>query len=70
MSTVKQNWWRSVKFIREDKRYNYRVITELSTGRMDPRVESGRVPIMPEFGGSGRISTSDFSVFYWLFLGA
>ena len=44
--------------------------TELSTGRMDPRVGSGRVTILPEFGGSGRVSTSDFSVFYWLFLGA
>ena len=27
------------------------------------RVGSGRVTIMPEFGGSGRVSTSDFSVF-------
>ena len=37
---------------------------ELSTGRMDPRVGSGRVTILPDFGGSGRVSTSDFSVFY------
>ena len=42
---------------------------ELSTGRMDPRVGSGRVTILPDFGGSGRVSTSDFLVFYWLFLG-
>ena len=41
---------------------------ELSTGRMDPRVGSGRVTILPDFGGSGRINTSDFLVFYWLFL--
>ena len=38
---------------------------ELSTGRMDPRAGSGRVTILPDFGGSGRIgsgrvSTSDF----------
>ena len=26
---------------------------ELSTGRMDPRVGSGRVTILPDFGGSG-----------------
>ena len=37
---------------------------ELSTGRMDPRVGSGKVTILPEFGGSGRVSTSDFLVFY------
>ena len=52
---------------------------ELSTGRMDPRVGSGRVGsgrvgsgrvmILPDFGrsgrvGSGRVSTSDFLVFY------
>ena len=34
--------------------------SELSTGRMDPRVGSGRVTILPDFGGSGRVSTSDF----------
>ena len=34
--------------------------TELSTGRMDPRVGSGRVTILSDFGGSGRVSTSDF----------
>ena len=43
--------------------------TELSTGRMDPRVGSGH-----DFAGfwrvgSGRVSTSDFLVFYLLFLG-
>ena len=27
-----------------------------------------RVTILPDFGGSGRVSTSDFSFFYWLFL--
>ena len=48
--------------------------TELSTGRMDPRVGSGRVGpgrvmILPDFGGSGRVSTSDFLVLYLLFLG-
>ena len=37
--------------------------SELSTGRMDPRVGSGRVMTLPEFGGSGRVSTSDFLVF-------
>ena len=36
----------------------------VSTGRMDPRVGSGRVTILPEFGGSGRVSTSYFQVFY------
>ena len=45
------------------------VTSELSTGRMDPRVGSGRVTILPDFGGSGRVSTLDFQVFYWLFLG-
>ena len=33
---------------------------ELSTGRMNPRVGSGRVTIFPDFGGSGRVSISDF----------
>ena len=33
------------------------------------RVGSGRVTILPDFGGSGRVSTSDFLVFYLLFLG-
>ena len=28
------------------------------------RVGSGRVTILPDFGGSGRVSTSDFLVFY------
>ena len=37
---------------------------ELSTGRMDPRVVSGRVTILPDFGGSSRVSTSDLLVFY------
>ena len=36
-------------------------------GRMDPRVGSGRVTILPNFGGSGRVGTSDFLVFHWLF---
>ena len=38
---------------------------ELSTGRMDPWVGSGH-----DFAGflAGRVSTSDFLVFYWLFL--
>ena len=52
-------------------------VPELSTGRMDPRVGSGRVgsgrvgwvTILPDFGGSGRVSTSNLLVFYWLFLG-
>ena len=43
---------------------NERHAPELSTGRMDPRVGSGRVTILPDFGGSGRVSTSDFKVFY------
>ena len=39
--------------------------TELSTGRMDPRVGSGRVGSGHDFAGfwrvgSGRVSTSDF----------
>ena len=33
------------------------------------RVGAGRVTILPDFGGSGRVSTSDFLVFYLLFLG-
>ena len=45
------------------------ISSELSTGRMDPRVGSGRVTILPDFGGSGRVSTSDLLVFYLLFLG-
>ena len=28
-------------------------VPELSTGRMDPRVETGRVTILADFGGSG-----------------
>ena len=54
-------------------------IAELSTGRMDPRVGSGRVGSGRvgsghDFAGfwrvgSGRVSTSDFLVFYLLFLG-
>ena len=28
------------------------------------RVGSGRIMILPDFGGSGRVSTSDFLVFY------
>ena len=43
--------------------------SELSTGRMDPRVGSGLVTILPDFGGSGRVSTSDGLVIHWLFLG-
>ena len=36
---------------------------ELSTGRMDPRVGSGRVgsgrvTILPDFGGSGRVGSA------------
>ena len=48
---------------------------ELSTGRMDPRVGSGRgfgsrfCRILAGRVGSGRVSTSNFLVFYWLFLG-
>ena len=43
-------------------------IPELSTGKMDPRVGSGRVgsgwvTILPDFGGSGRVSTSFFLFF-------
>ena len=39
--------------------------TELSTGQMDPRVGSGRVgsgrvTILQDFGGSGRVSISGF----------
>ena len=30
--------------------------SELSTGRMDPRVGSGRVTILPDFVGSGQHS--------------
>ena len=37
---------------------------ELSTGRMDLRVGSRFCRIL-----AGRVSTSDFLVFYWLFLG-
>ena len=33
------------------------IIIELSTGRMDPRVGSGRVTILPDFGGSGRVES-------------
>ena len=32
------------------------------------RVGSGRVTILPDFGGSGRVSTLDFFVFYCLIL--
>ena len=46
---------------------------ELSTGRMDPRVGSGRVTISPEFGGSGRVGSA-FRIFQfftdYIFLGA
>ena len=31
-------------------------------GRIDPRVGSGRVTILPDFGGSGQVSTLDFLV--------
>ena len=31
---------------------------ELSTGRMHPRVGSGRVTILPDFGGSGRAGSA------------
>ena len=37
-------------------------IAELSTGRMDLRVGSGRVTILSDL--AGRVSTSDFLVFY------
>ena len=40
---------------------------ELSTGRMDPRVGSGRVTILPDFGGSGRVGSGQRKVFYWFF---
>ena len=30
---------------------------ELSTGRMDPQVGSGRITILPDFGGSGRVGS-------------
>ena len=48
---------------------------ELSTGRMDPRVGSGRIGSGHDFAGiwrvgSGRVSTSDFVFVHWLFLGA
>ena len=33
---------------------------ELFTGWMNPRVRSGRVTILPDFGGLGQVSTSDF----------
>ena len=32
--------------------------SELSTGRMDPRVGSGRVTIFPDFDGSGRVGSA------------
>ena len=43
--------------------------TELSPGRMDPRVESGRVESGHDFAGfwrvgSSRVSTSDFLFFF------
>ena len=41
---------------------------ELPTGRMDLRVGSGRVKILPEFDGSGRVSTLDLLVFTDYFL--
>ena len=31
---------------------------ELSTRRMDPRVGSGRVTILPDFGGSGWVGSA------------
>ena len=36
--------------------------TELSTGRMDPRVGSGRVTILSDFGGSGLVGSA-FRIF-------
>ena len=41
----------------------YYAVSELSTGRMDPpvgsgRVGSGRVTILPDFGGSGRVGSA------------
>ena len=42
--------------------------SELSTGRMDPRVGSGRVTILPDFRGSDRFSTLDFLFFTDYFL--
>ena len=42
-------------------------IPELSTGRMDPWVGSGRVTILPDFGGSGRVGSGqhfEFLIFY------
>ena len=40
--------------------HSLRVIVgpELSTGRTDPRVGSGRVTILPDFGGSGRVGSA------------
>ena len=39
---------------------------ELSTGRMDPRVGvgSGRVTILPDFGGSGRVGSGQHFGFF------
>ena len=37
---------------------NVRDGSELSTGRMDPRVGSGRVTILPDCGGSGRVESA------------
>ena len=42
--------------------------SELSTGRMDPQVGSGRVTFLPDFSGTGRVSTSDFKFFTDYFL--
>ena len=70
--------WRRMEFSRRyifrDESQGMSDRAELSTGRMDPRVGSGRVwsgrvTILPDFGGSGRVNTSDFKVFYWLFFG-
>ena len=43
------------------------VDSELSTGRMDPRVGSGRVTILPDFGGSGRV-VQHFGFFSFLLI--
>ena len=44
-------------------------MSELSTGRMDPRVGSGRVgsgrvTILPDFGGSGRVGLGQHFRFF------
>ena len=40
----------------------------MGTGRVDPRVGSGRVRILGKFGGSGRVEISEMHYFF-LFVG-